>query len=68
MKFKWETIDQYKWNDNEEDESEDKAGFYNQRVKVFGGWIMRILCWDQQYNLQSESSVFVPDPNHEWEV
>jgi len=43
------------------------------RAKVFGGWLVRTVAWthrwgDQQIQSLSESSVFVSDPNHEWEI
>lgn len=38
------------------------------RAKVFGGWMVRHLSYDNTHQQQSESSIFVPDPNHEWEV
>lgn len=42
------------------------------RAKVIGGWIVRSVAWskrdhDWTFHL-SESSVFVPDPNHEWTI
>lgn len=63
MKFEWETLNSY--NGNSEGES-------IRRVKVFGGWIVRnntisYRLIGQQTTL-SESMVFVPDPNHDWEV
>lgn len=32
------------------------------RAKVVGGWVL------QTINNQSESMVFIPDPNHEWRI
>jgi hypothetical protein len=40
------------------------------RAKVFGGWVVRTIC-THTGNVNtaiSESSIFVPDPNHEWEI
>jgi len=47
---------------------------YTQRLRVFSGWIVNHVSYtyrtDSNYNLVtdavSESSVFIPDPNHEW--
>lgn len=67
-KFEWEKI------------YEQKEGsvyfFATYRVKVFGGWLVRnfdltIHPYKGANNLNqstSESCVFVPDPNYEWQV
>ncbi len=34
------------------------------RAKVFGGWIINHMVMDTQ----CESSVFIPDPRHEWRI
>jgi hypothetical protein len=51
--FEWETL--------------DKATF---RAKVIGGWV--ILSFYEQVGtnerIQSESMVFIPDPDHQWEI
>jgi hypothetical protein len=62
MKFEWEILREFMSNNFA------TAGSNNTRAKVFGGWIVRTFCWDEKYNMQSESSVFVPDAKHEWEV
>lgn len=36
------------------------------RLKVFGGWIVN--CVNQSVDAERETSVFVPDVNHEWEI
>ena len=58
--FEWEELD-------------DREGRQVYRAKVIGGWIIHSLNYDdiacKEYNLgQCESMVFVPDPNHEWEI
>lgn len=59
MKFDWEEI--YR---------KDKGvlDIHTARVKVFGGWIVNNLTLDEVESNQSESMVFVPDPNHEWVI
>lgn len=37
-------------------------------AKVFGGWVVHHICWDNAAHIQSESMVFIPDKNHEWEI
>jgi hypothetical protein len=37
------------------------------RAKVIGGWVLRCESWSIEPGL-SESMVFIPDPNHEWEI
>lgn len=34
------------------------------RAKVFGGWKVTSV----NSSSQTETSIFVPDPNHEWEI
>jgi hypothetical protein len=44
---------------------------YTYRAKVIGGWIVNNFSYDQTKEQTlpiSESTVFVPDPKHEWEV
>ena len=51
--FEWEELDNY-----------------TERLKVIGGWIIKSensLYENGKWAL-SESMVFVPDPNHEWEI
>lgn len=63
IKFKWETLFM-----------EEKVNHTiingSMRAKVFGGWIVRSMSHTfSEKNLSStESSVFIPDRNHEWEV
>lgn len=49
-------------------ESDRGESCKTQRMKVFGGWIVRsqFECYSDCY--ASESSVFVSDPNHEWKI
>ena len=45
------------------------AGFVTYRAWVPGGWIIRTVTWvddNEAGNVQSESSVFVPDLGHSW--
>lgn len=60
MKFEWEVLLRFR--------DCSSNGFFSERAKVFGGWIVRNVFWDNEYNQQSESSIFVPDPNHEWRI
>ncbi len=70
MKFKWEDLE----NTNRQDcYGASVSGNCTYRAKVWGGWIVHHIVWqdnDQQEggNTQSESMVFVADPNHEWIV
>lgn len=55
MKFEWEIID---------------ANGYTARAKVVGGWV---LChtaheWGETEKSISESMVFIPDKEHQWEI
>lgn len=53
MKFEWECV----WEKNEYFDYEEIA-----RAKIFGGWLVT-------YRVDSKCTmVFVPDPNHEWEI
>lgn len=58
MKFEWENL----WT-----KDVDKTHFaYTDRAKVHGGWIVNHrTCAGARAH---ESSIFVPDPNHEWTV
>ncbi len=64
MKNKWEIVTV----NNDSSNQTDVTG----RLKVFGGWIVRscnLIYFDDDFNnVISESSVFVPDANHEWEL
>ena len=40
---------------------------YTHRAKVIGGWIINQSTIGG-YVALSESMVFIPDPNHEWEI
>lgn len=44
----------------------NEFGNSTHRLKVFGGWMVSHFAWD--HGMQSESSIFVPDPNHEWRL
>lgn len=47
---------------------ESHASFHgNARAKVYGGWIFKNIAGSVNTTLAT-SMVFVPDPNHEWEV
>jgi len=59
MEFKFETIS---------NSQNCISGCFTERACVFGGWIVRTVCWDTLNECQSESSVFVPDERHEWEI
>lgn len=64
MKFEWEVL--VCGTDNE-------GGCITHRAKVIGGWIVKNMCWadspgGKDSPVQSESMVFIPDPNHEWEI
>jgi hypothetical protein len=56
MEFEWEPL-YYDGN--------DATTF---RVKVIGGWIVRYNYHAHEHYNESISMVFVPDPNHEWEI
>lgn len=53
MKFEWEKLD----NDT-------------RRVKVIGGWIVQTKIFEEGSRgvMISESSVFIPDAEHKWEI
>lgn len=60
IKFKWEEVVAF-------------GECSTQRAKVFGGWIVRTVSWTKRWGndqVQSlaESSVFIPDANHEWKI
>lgn len=59
MKFEWEEV---------VDDATDH--FTTHRAKIFGGWLVRTdEFWrDDFFGCQSESTCFVPDPNHEWVI
>lgn len=54
IKFEWEEIFS----------SPDGRNF-TYRAKVFGGWIISSYTYA---TTPAESMVFIPDPNHEWEI
>jgi len=56
MKFEWERI-----------HFSDAWEFRTSRAKVFGGWLIRCQSWNDEWG-QSESMVFIPDPQHQWEI
>lgn len=45
----------------------EKMDEYTHRLRVFGGWIVKHVSYYYHESV-SESSVFVPDPNHEWDL
>ena len=66
IKFKWESIST-KLN--------DVGSGGASRVKVIGGWIVlneTVLALPATTNMIkmscSQSMIFIPDPNHEWEI
>jgi hypothetical protein len=50
----------------------DSTHWYTYRAKVFGGWVVRHLEWDTEKKGMPQpltvAMVFIPDPNHEWEI
>lgn len=38
------------------------------RLKIFGGWMVSNCIYNNSNDLHTESSIFVPDPNHEWSL
>lgn len=54
MKFEWEKI-------------YSVIGHATWRAKIWNGWLVRSEEWDEDMGL-SESMVFVPDEDHEWEI
>lgn len=61
MKFEWETL-------ISSDPDFSTGGHGTERAKVFGGWVLKHMCWCNEEHVQSESSVFIPDPDHKWEL
>jgi hypothetical protein len=60
MKFEWEKLS-------------DNGFSITWRAKVFGGWLVNnFTCIetksDQTERMISQSMVFVPDPEHKWEI
>ncbi len=57
MTFEWEELI-----------DEATPHFTTHRAKIFGGWLVRTdEFWrDDLFGCQSESTCFVPDPNHQW--
>jgi hypothetical protein len=43
------------------------TGLQTERMAVFGGWIVRTVTWNKTRST-SESSVFVPDAEHQWVI
>jgi hypothetical protein len=41
---------------------------HSSRAKVIGGWIIHTLTESPINNIISESMIFIPDQNHEWEI
>lgn len=57
MKFEWELIGKVE---------NDQSVSGTRRAKVHGGWIVHTIL--QIYTLIRDSTVFIPDPNHEWTI
>lgn len=60
MKFEWEELCSY-------------GTMGSARAKVIGGWIVRNVSWtnrwgEDQVQCVAESTVFIPDPEHKWEI
>jgi hypothetical protein len=51
-------------------ETNESTLFSTFRAKVFGGWIVRTVEYSYEVDTvsASESSVFIADPLHEWEI
>jgi len=60
MKFEWEIIFSTQFSTGE--------GQKTYRAKTTGGWIVRHYQWDIQFRQIENSMVFVPDPEHNWEI
>jgi hypothetical protein len=58
-KIEWEII-------NYEDIDADI--YITERLQVIGGWVVKSSFNNSEKNMYGESSVFVPDPNHEWKL
>lgn len=54
MKFEWEDVES------------PCQGDYTERLKVFGGWLVRTILKIKEH--ECVSMVFVPDANHEWSI
>ncbi len=59
MTFEWESLSRF---------GDWREGKANDRARVHGGWIVRSMDWSIEYHIQSESMVFISDPNHEWTI
>lgn len=62
MKFEWETI--------HSNHNKNIGGSVTYRAKVIGGWIISNDVYTDDSNKRNitTSMIFVPDPNHEWEI
>lgn len=58
-KIEWEII-------NYEDIDADI--YITERLQVIGGWVVKSSFNNSEKNMYGESSVFVPDHNHEWKL
>ncbi len=58
IRFEWEEIARNKMAVH---------GSSTTRVKVIGGWIVNSYTWVKDSGI-SESSIFVPDAHHRWEI
>lgn len=59
MEFEWEQL-MY--------ESSKTDGFRTCRAYVHGGWIVNHLTWSNEQKTESQCMVFIPDPEHKWEI
>lgn len=62
--FKWEVID------IQESTFNVYRGDITKRAKVIGGWVVNTIFMEtgQHETASSQSMVFIPDKNHEWEI
>lgn len=59
MKFEWLNLVR----------EEGNSGYITAIAEVPGGWVLKNMSWDENENIvQSESMVFIPDPDHEWKI
>lgn len=56
--FKWERLSGFT--------NENGNGGGSWRAKVYGGWILNSTFMVN--DARTETSVFIPDPSHEWEI
>lgn len=74
MKFKWELVE-----DSAQSNSSLPYFQETERAKVIGGWIVKTLVSYDSYDSLNDhnspdwdrrllSTIFIPDPNHKWEL